>query len=157
MCLHVLGSWIGFFLGESALVERMYAVFLCASCGFYIIFNFYLSGCSSRERGRSVLLLCSVSSRVRTFISVLPRTSAAAPSDPSLFSLTNIFSSISSHLISSHLKTSIINQSSAPCHSTIPQYLYFYSLQGVKTPLLLSCMFFCVIIALSFDPWRAPL
>ena len=46
------------------------------------------------------------------------------------------------HLISSHLKTSIINQSSAPCHSTIPQYLYFYSLQGVKTPLLLSCMFF---------------
>ena len=78
----------------------MYAVFLCASCGFYIIFNFYLSGCSSRERGRSVLLLYSVSSRVRTFISVLPRTSAAAPSDPSLFSLTNIFSSISSHLIS---------------------------------------------------------
>lgn len=39
-----LGRGLVFFWGESALVERMYAVFLCASCGFYIIFNFYLSG-----------------------------------------------------------------------------------------------------------------
>ncbi|KAI0278398.1 hypothetical protein BGY98DRAFT_538897 [Russula aff. rugulosa BPL654] len=33
--------------------------------------QFYLSGCSSRERGRSVLLLCSVSSRYHPTISVL--------------------------------------------------------------------------------------
>jgi hypothetical protein len=42
MCLHVLGSWIGFFLGESALVERMYAVFYVRLAGFtlYSIFTF---------------------------------------------------------------------------------------------------------------------
>jgi hypothetical protein len=55
-----------FFLGESALAVRMYTVFSCASCGFYIIFNFFLpfGVLFARARtlacGRSVLLLCSV-------------------------------------------------------------------------------------------------
>jgi len=114
-----------FFLGESALAVRMYTVFSCASCGFYIIFNFFFTFRGAfRESadarlwtlGTAPLLCYNHYARVRTFISVLPRISAAPPSFS--FSLTNIFYSVSSHLTSNfHYQ----------CHSTIPQYLYFYS------------------------------
>ena len=72
---------------------------------------------------------------MRTFISV-SRTSAAAPSFS--FSLTNIFSFISSHLTSTHYQS--INCPVPQYHPTIPVLLH--TLQGVKSPLLLSRMFF---------------
>jgi hypothetical protein len=139
----------------------MYTDFLCASCGFYIIFNFfYLSG-AFRESvdarlwtlGTAPLLCYNPYARVRTFISVLSRISAAPPSFS--FSLTNISSSISSHLTSNFHHQSI-NCPMPQYHPTISVLLL--TLQGVKSPFLLSSMFFlCHYYLVRSTLWRAPL
>lgn len=63
------------------------------------------------------------------------------------------------HLISSHL-TSNFHYQSINCpmphyHPTISVLLL--TLEGVKSPLLLSSMFFVSLLLCSFDPWCAPL
>jgi len=120
----------------------------------YSIF-FYLSGCFSRERGRSLVdarycssaLLQSLRTRAHFHFRSSPH--FRRPSLLLFFSNEHFLF----RLISSHLKLPL---SMPQYHPTISVLLL--TLQGVKSPLLLSSMFFfCVIIALfdSFDPWGA--
>lgn len=100
----------------------------------------------------TALLCYNPYARVRTIISVLPRTSAAPASFS--FSRTNNFPSISSHLTSNFHYQSI-NCPMPHYHPTISVLLL--TLEGVKSPLLLSSMFFVSLLLCSFDPWCAPL
>ena len=135
-------AWVAdiFFLGESALAIRMYTVFSCASCGFYIIFNFfYLSGGFSRERGPSLVdaryctsaLLQSLRTRAHFHFRASPH--FRRPSLLLFFSNEQFLF----RLTSSHLKLPL---SMPQYHPTISVLLL--TLQGVKSPLLLSSMFF---------------
>lgn len=137
----------------------MYAVF-CASCGFYIIFNFFLPfgvrfarawtlACGPRYRSSTVLQSLSAHAcalLLPFFPALLP------PLHPSLF-LQRTFS----HLTSSHLispQTSIINQSTAPCQSTIPtiSVLFTHTPRRKVTAFVVSHVSFCVIIAFIVRP-----
>lgn len=133
--------------------------FLCASCGFYIIFNLFFfflpfgvlfaRAWTARLWTLDTALLCyNPHARVRTFISVLPRTCAVPPSFS--FSLTNNFSSISSHL------TSNFHYQSINC--LVPQYhptisvLLLTPKRKVTAPVVSHVFFFRVIIALFVRP-----
>jgi hypothetical protein len=134
----------------------MYTVFLCASCGFYIIFNFfYLSGCFSRERGCCSLVdarYCSSallqSLRTRAHFHFRSSPHFRRPSLLLFFSNEQfLFRLVSSRRLTSNFHYQSFNCPVPQYHPTIPVLLL--TLQGVKSPLLLSSMFFsCVIIAL---------
>lgn len=92
--------------------------------------------------------------RVRTFISVLPRTFAASI----LLFFSNELFFFSSHFISSHLKPPLsINQlprARVPSHNICT---FIHTPRRKVTAFVDSHVSFCVIIALPFEPWRAPL
>ena len=121
----------------------------------YIHFFFYLSGGFSRERGPSLVdaryctsaLLQSLRTRAHFHFRASPH--FRRPTLLLFFSNEQFLF----RLTSSHLKLPL---SMPQYHPTISVLLL--TLQGVKSPLLLSSMFFFVsLLFCSFDPWRAPL
>jgi len=140
MCLHVPGSWIFFFWEKVRWLYACIQFFHVRLAGFilYSIF-FYLSGCFSRERGRSLVdarycssaLLQSLRTRAHFHFRSSPH--FRRPSLLLFFSNEHFLF----RLISSHLKLPL---SMPQYHPTISVLLL--TLQGVKSPLLLSSMFF---------------
>jgi hypothetical protein len=112
-----LGRGLGFFLGESALAVRLYAVFFMCVLRVLHYIQFFLPFGVLFARAWTLgttPLLCYNPSRVRTFISVLPRTSAAAPS----------FSFFSNEHFLFHLISSPLNfyYQSIKCRATVPSH-----------------------------------
>jgi hypothetical protein len=134
----------------------MYTDFLCASCGFYIIFNFFLPfGCFSRERGRSLVdarycssaLLQSLRTRAHFHFRSSPH--FRRPSLLLFFSNEHFLF----HLISSHLKLPLsINQ--LP-HATVPSHnicTFTHTPRRKVTVSVVKHVFFVSLLPCSFDP-----
>jgi len=149
--VHVLSR--GFFFLWRKCVGGTHVYSSCACCRFtlyssiFFFFGLLFATTWTLACRRSALLLCyNLYARARTFISVLPRISAAP------FPSNEQFSSIS---FLPKLPRSI-NHSSIP-HS-IPHTLYIYSHFRRRSPLVLFSHFYCLVVrpALLLSPWEQP-
>jgi len=124
---------------------------------FFLPFGVHFARAWTLACGRSVLLLHSATNPSHACALLFPFFPALSPPPSFCFSLTNFFF-FSSHFISSHLKPPLsINQlprARVPSHNICT---FIHTPRRKVTAFVDSHVSFCVIIALPFEPWRAPL